>query len=88
MKLWYDSIQRLNIVVGILAAAILFALGLSSTETFRRRYYWWFYKIHITGSFLLLPLLFFHVSHCRIYLFESAMILMANAIFRTYKGKK
>lgn len=82
MDIIWESIQHSNIVVAITSAGILFTLGIAATGLFRRRFHWWFYKIHIIGSVVILPLLFFHVDSIRIYLFESAIVLSMNVVFR------
>ena len=87
MGIFWESIQHLNIVVAMISAGILFLLGVTATRFFRRRHHWWFYKIHVMGSALVLPLLFFHVNHIRIYLFESAVILIMNAVLRTFSSR-
>ncbi|KAF2499676.1 hypothetical protein BU16DRAFT_480549 [Lophium mytilinum] len=88
IDMFWTSIRHSNIVVALISAAILFTLGVTSTGLFRRRDYWWFYKIHLIGSVLILPLLFFHVNHIRIYLFESAIVLVMNAVLRMFSSQK
>lgn len=88
MDMFWESIRRSSIVVTIISAGVLFTLGITATGFFRRRYYWWFYKIHVIGSAIVLPLLFFHVNHIRIYLFESAAVLIMNAIFRMLSPRR
>ena len=88
MDMFWETIRHLNIVVAIISAGILFTLGITSTAFFRRRHYWWFYKIHVIGSVTILPLLFFHVKHIRTYLFESAIVLIMNAVLRMFSSRK
>lgn len=80
--IFWNTIQQSYIVVALTSAGILFVLGITSIQFFRRRYYWWFYKLHVVGSAVVLPLLFFHVNPIRIYLFESAAVLVTNALLR------
>jgi hypothetical protein len=88
LDMFWDSIRHSNVVVAIISTGILFTLGITATEFFRRRHYWWFYKLHVIGSATVLPLLFFHVNHIRIYLFESAAVLIMNAVLRTLSSRK
>ncbi|OKL58379.1 hypothetical protein UA08_06067 [Talaromyces atroroseus] len=83
MGIFWKSVQQPNIVVALISAGILFIIGSTATQFFRRRYYSWFYMLHVIGSTLVLPLLFFHVNHIRIYLFESAAVLIINAVLRS-----
>ena len=87
LDIFWESVKYSNIVVAMISAGILFILGITATRFFRRRHYWWFYKLHVIGSALVLPLLFFHVNHIRIYLFESAAVLIINAVLRTFSSR-
>ncbi len=88
MGMFWEIIYYPNIVVAIISTGILFIIGITATGVFRYRYYWWFYRIHVIGSALVLPLLFFHVKYIRIYLFESAAVLIINAFLRIFSSRK
>ena len=88
MGMFWEVIRHANIVVAIISSGILFILGITATGFFRRRYYWWFYRLHVIGSALVLPLLFFHVKYIRIYIFESAVVLIINASLRLFSSPK
>jgi Ferric reductase like transmembrane component len=87
MGIFWQSVQQSNILVAVISAGILSILGTTATQFFRRRYYSWFYKAHVIGSAVVLPLLFFHVSHIRLYLFESGAVLIINAVLRTFSSR-
>jgi len=88
MGILWERIRHSNIVVAITSAGIIFAIVITSAGFFRRRYHWWFRKTHAVGSLLILPLLFFHISHVRIYIYESAIILLMNTIVRMVSSRK
>jgi hypothetical protein len=86
MDIFWETIPHSNTVVSIISTSILFTIVITASESFRRRYYWLFYKLHIIGSAIVLPLLFFHVNHIRIYLLESAAVLIMTAVFRILRS--
>lgn len=88
MGMFWESVRLSKIVVAIISAGILFTIGITSAGFFRRMHHWWFYKIHVIGSAIILPLLFFHVKYIRTYLFESAIVLVLNAVLRIYSSWK
>jgi hypothetical protein len=88
MNMFWQIIRHSNIVIAIISAGVLCTIGITSTGFFRHRNYWWFYKIHVIGSVVILPLLFFHVIHIRIYLFESAIVIIMNAVLRMFSFRK
>lgn len=79
--LW-TAIQNTYIVVALISAGILSVLGFTSMQSFRRKNYAWFYRVHVVGSAVVLPLLYFHVVAIRAYLIESGAVLLANAAYR------
>ncbi|PVI07514.1 hypothetical protein DM02DRAFT_609027 [Periconia macrospinosa] len=88
MGIFFRLVQQLNIAVGVISAAVFLTIGITSTAFFRRRKYWWFYRVHVVGSAIVLPLLFFHVRHIRVYLFESAVVVALNAALRVFSARR
>lgn len=88
MGMFWSIVRHLNIAVAMISAGILLIPGITATGFFRRRNHWWFYRLHVTGSAVILPLLFFHIKHIRVYLVESAMVLVMNAVLRTLGSRK
>jgi NAD(P)H-flavin reductase len=66
-------------IVGIIAFA---AIGTTALAALRRRSYRLFYVVHVVLATALVPVLFFHVHHIRIYLYETAAISAANILVR------
>lgn len=66
-------------LVGVLAFA---AIGTTALAPLRRRSYRLFYIVHVVLATALVPVLFFHVHHIRIYLYETAAIYALNTLIR------
>jgi DMSO/TMAO reductase YedYZ heme-binding membrane subunit len=88
MNIFWQSVRQPKILVGLISAGILCTLGITSTPFFRRRHYRWFYKVHVTGSIVILPLLFLHVEHLRIYLLESEVVVVMNVVLRVFSSRE
>ncbi|KAK3723524.1 hypothetical protein LTR37_001776 [Vermiconidia calcicola] len=67
-------------IVGIIAFTIV---GTTALTPVRRWSYRVFYITHVTLATALLPVLFFHVTHIRIYLYETAAIYALNILSRS-----
>ncbi|KAL8782289.1 MAG: hypothetical protein Q9213_005524 [Squamulea squamosa] len=67
-------IRDLDVQLGLLAITILLTLGTTALAWVRKKNYFLFFLIHVTTSIAILPILYFHVSHLRIYILESALI--------------
>ena len=66
-------------IVGILAFT---AVGTTALAPVRRWSYRVFYVTHVVLATALLPLLWFHVAHVRIYLYEAAGVYVVNVLLR------
>ncbi|KAL8770222.1 MAG: hypothetical protein Q9209_004064 [Squamulea sp. 1 TL-2023] len=67
-------IRDVDVQLGLLAITISLTLGTTALAWIRKRNYFLFFLIHVTTSIAILPILYFHVSHLRIYILESALI--------------
>ncbi|KAL8852094.1 MAG: hypothetical protein Q9221_003024 [Calogaya cf. arnoldii] len=63
-----------DVILGLLAITTFLALGTSAFAWIRKKNYFLFFLIHVATSILLLPMLYFHVPHLRVYILESALI--------------
>lgn len=88
MGLFWSSITQLKFAVAVISAGIFSVLGFTSAGFFRRSRYWWFYRVHVVGSVVILPLLWFHVSHIRTYLYQSGAVVVANTLFRSFGARR
>jgi NAD(P)H-flavin reductase len=59
-------------------------IGVSANHYVRNLSYRTFYLIHITLSSLLFPLMFFHVSHLRPYLWPSIVLFVGDQMLRVW----
>ncbi|KAK3111163.1 hypothetical protein LTR53_013860 [Teratosphaeriaceae sp. CCFEE 6253] len=66
-------------IAGIIAFTVVGTTALSSVRKWSYRV---FYITHVTLATVLLPALFFHVHHIRIYLYETALIYGINVAAR------
>lgn len=63
-----------TVILGLTAITIFILLGTSSLAKLRNYSYLLFFTLHVALSILILPILWFHVIHLRIYIIESALI--------------
>lgn len=75
------------VICGVLGIWAFTAVGTTALAPVRRWSYRVFYVTHVVLAAALLPLLWFHVSHIRIYLYESAAMYAANVILRSLSSK-
>jgi len=82
-----SKVVQTHIVCGILGLIAFAAVGTTALAPVRKWSYRVFYITHVTLATLVLPLLFFHVSHTRIYLYETAAIYAVNVVTRSLASK-
>ncbi|KAG7008684.1 hypothetical protein G7Y79_00004g012680 [Physcia stellaris] len=63
-----------TVILGLIAITIFILLGTSSLAKIRDYSYLLFFVLHVALSIAILPVLWFHVSHLRVYIIESALI--------------
>jgi hypothetical protein len=76
------KLVQFYIICGILAVFAFTAITITSLPAFRTYSYKLFYMIHVICASAILPLLWFHVSHVRIYLYESLAIYIFSSAVR------
>ncbi|SMR50947.1 unnamed protein product [Zymoseptoria tritici ST99CH_1E4] len=75
-----SKLTQFYIVCGVLGVLSFTAINITSMTIFRTYSYKSFYTIHVICASALLPLLYFHVHHIRVYLYETlAIYLFSNA---------
>lgn len=77
------KIQEAYVICGIVGVVAFTAVGTTALSPIRKLSYRLFYIMHVTLATALLPVLYFHVSHIRIYLYETAMVYAISAVLRT-----
>ncbi|CAO1599765.1 hypothetical protein XANCAGTX0491_003480 [Xanthoria calcicola] len=65
-----------DVILGLLAITTFLTLGTTALAWVRQKNYFLFFLVHVTASVLILPILYFHVSHLRTYIIESAIIYL------------
>lgn len=75
-------IRQPNIIVALASVGILLVLAVTSLSWFRRSHPKIFRTLHSSGSVTVLALLFFHVSRVRVFLLETALVLVLNTALR------
>ncbi|KAK5105803.1 hypothetical protein LTR62_002145 [Meristemomyces frigidus] len=76
------KLQEGYVLAGIFGIVAFTAVGTAALTPVRRWSYKVFYITHVTLAIALLPVLWFHVSHIRIYLYETAAVYALNTALR------
>lgn len=77
-------IRDRDVQLGVLAVTIAGILFATSCPWLRQRKYRIFFYLHVGLSASLIPVLYFHVSHIRIYIVESLLIYAGVVLQRTW----
>ncbi|KAK4984739.1 hypothetical protein LTR50_006418 [Elasticomyces elasticus] len=75
-------IKDRDVILGLVAIVLFTAIGTTALGRVRRWNYRLFYVLHITSAAALLPVLYWHVHHIRIYVWETAAVYILNATLR------
>jgi hypothetical protein len=81
-------IKDWDVILGIVGTIAFTAVGTTAHSWIRRLSYRVFYTTHVTLASILLPVLYFHVHHIRIYIIETLIVYavhLALRIFNEYK---
>ncbi|KAI7218738.1 hypothetical protein KC333_g3416 [Hortaea werneckii] len=76
------KLQAGYILAGVFSIVAFTAVGTTALAPVRRWSYRVFYFVHVTLATLLLPVLFLHVAHIRVYIYETAIVYATNAALR------
>jgi len=77
-----NKLKEAYVLCGIAGTFAFAAISTTALSPVRRWNYRIFYTVHVILATALLPVLFFHVHHIRIYLFETAFIYALNSLIR------
>lgn len=77
-----SKLKEFYVLCGIVGVIAFAAIGTTALAPLRRWSYRMFYVVHVVLATALVPVLFFHVHHIRIYLYETAAIYAVNALIR------
>lgn len=67
-------IRDRDVILGLLAITMFLTIGTTALSKIRNYSYHLFFTLHVLLSICLLPVLYFHVSHLRLYILESVVI--------------
>lgn len=67
-------IQNRDVILGLIAISTMLVLGTTALSKIRTYSYRLFLTLHVLLSISILPTLYFHVSHLRVYILESVAI--------------
>ena len=84
MNLLLKRIQDRDVILGLIAITSFMVVGTSALARIRTWNYRLFFYLHVFLSASLLPTLFFHVSHIRVYIIESAAIYLFVILQRNW----
>jgi NAD(P)H-flavin reductase len=77
-----ERLQARPSMTGLLCLALMSVLTITSIEKFRQWSYRAFYFCHLAIGLVVLPILFFHTSHLRLYVVETLALFIADRILR------
>ncbi|KAF1986723.1 hypothetical protein K402DRAFT_463260 [Aulographum hederae CBS 113979] len=76
-----------DVIFGILASIAFAAVGTTAFRFLRRKNYRVFYATHVLLATVVLPLLYFHVHHIRLYVWETLAVYILHSILRILNSK-
>ena len=86
-SLLLKRIRDLDVLLGIFAITSFFLIGTTALAKVRAYSYRLFFLLHVLLSVVILPTLYFHVSHVRIYIIESAFLYAILILQRNLSTK-
>ena len=81
-NLFSSKVKELYIICGILGVIIFTTIGTTALAPVRRWNYRVFYAVHVTLAMVWMPILFWHVSHIHIYIYETLALFALNIMSR------
>lgn len=74
-------------ILGLVAITSFTVVGTTALAWIRKRYYRVFYTVHVTLATILLPVLYFHVHHIRIYILETLAVYALHLLLRGFSER-
>jgi ferredoxin-NADP reductase len=81
-------IKDWDVILGIVGTIAFTAVGTTALSWVRRLSYRIFYTTHVTLASILLPVLYFHVHHIRVYIIETLMVYAVHLALRILNEHK
>ena len=81
-------IKDWDVILGIVGTIAFTAVGTTALSWIRKLSYRVFYTTHVTLASILLPVLYFHVHHIRIYIIETLIVYAVHLALRMFNEYK
>lgn len=75
-------LKDLDVILGLTGIISFTIIGTTSLSWVRRWNYRVFYGVHVSLATILLPVLYFHVSHIRVYIWETLAVFSLHLLLR------
>ena len=80
-------IRDWDVVLGLVATVAFTVVGTTALAWVRKRNYRLFYRVHVALASLLLPVLYFHVHHIRLYIWQTLAVYVLHFVTRVLSEK-
>ncbi|KAJ9629906.1 hypothetical protein H2203_002291 [Taxawa tesnikishii (nom. ined.)] len=77
-------IRDRDVILGLIGITAFTLVGTTALSWVRKRNYRIFYVVHVVLATLLLPVLYWHVHHIRLYILETLAVYIINTVFRVF----
>ncbi|THZ27431.1 hypothetical protein D6C89_03207 [Aureobasidium pullulans] len=81
-------IKDWDVILGLVGTIAFTAVGTTALSWVRKLSYRVFYTTHVTLASILLPVLYFHVHHIRIYILETLVVYAVHLVLRILNEHK
>lgn len=81
-------IKDWDVILGIIGTIAFTAVGTTALSWIRKLSYRIFYTTHVVLASMLLPILYFHVHHIRIYIIETLVVYAVHLALRLFNEYK
>ncbi|KAG9997977.1 hypothetical protein KCU78_g16677, partial [Aureobasidium melanogenum] len=81
-------IKDWDVILGLVGTIAFAIVGTTALSALRKLSYRIFYTTHVTLASMLLPVLYFHVHHIRIYIVETVVVYVVHLVLRILNEHK
>ncbi|KAG9583891.1 hypothetical protein KCV01_g14426, partial [Aureobasidium melanogenum] len=81
-------IKDWDVILGLVGTIAFTIVGTTALSALRKLSYRIFYTTHVTLASMLLPVLYFHVHHIRIYIVETVVVYVVHLVLRILNEHK
>ncbi|GAB7353104.1 hypothetical protein MBLNU459_g3646t1 [Dothideomycetes sp. NU459] len=87
MNLLAKRVKDRDVILGLTGILSFTLVGTTALAWIRKRNYRIFYTVHVVLATILLPVLYFHVSHIRIYVLETLAVYILQLLLRGFNDR-